>query len=125
MKLSRWLKHLLLPDWWLRRVFSKADLAAIGEAIAVGEYLDAPVDQLHVDQDAGVFFGIPDAQPGKQLDRPLSWRGVAPQRRQRQRAFDDEAQFAAMRLFAGGNGRADGGEIVARKCTPDEPVRQQ
>jgi len=37
MKLLRWLEHLLLPDWWLRRVFSKADLAAIGEAIAVCE----------------------------------------------------------------------------------------
>ena len=33
----RCLKHLLLPDWWLRRVFSAADLAAIGAAIAAGE----------------------------------------------------------------------------------------
>lgn len=37
MNISRLLKHLLLPDWWLRRVFSAADLAAIGEAIAACE----------------------------------------------------------------------------------------
>ena len=37
MKLSRVLKHLLLPDWWLQRVFARADLAAIGAAIAACE----------------------------------------------------------------------------------------
>lgn len=37
MKLMRCLQHLLLPDWWLRRVFSAADQAAIGAAIAAGE----------------------------------------------------------------------------------------
>ena len=37
MKLMRSLKHLLLPDWWLRCAFSAADLAAIGAAIAAGE----------------------------------------------------------------------------------------
>ena len=39
MNLSRCLKHLLLPDWWLRRVFAAADLVAIGAAIAAGEKL--------------------------------------------------------------------------------------
>lgn len=34
MKLSRIFKHLLLPDWWVRRVFTRADLADIGAAIA-------------------------------------------------------------------------------------------
>lgn len=37
MKLSRMLRHLLLPDWWLRRTFARADLAAIGAAIAASE----------------------------------------------------------------------------------------
>lgn len=37
MNPTRYLKHLLLPDWWLQRVFAAADLAAIGEAIAAGE----------------------------------------------------------------------------------------
>lgn len=37
MKLSRLLTHLLLPDWWRRRAFSTADLAAIGDAIAACE----------------------------------------------------------------------------------------
>ena len=37
MKLPRLLAHLLLPDWWRRRVFSVADLAAIGDAVAAGE----------------------------------------------------------------------------------------
>lgn len=37
MKLSRLLKHLLLPDWWLQRVFARADLVAIGEAITACE----------------------------------------------------------------------------------------
>lgn len=34
MKLSRLLKHLLLPNWWVRRVFGRGDLANIGGAIA-------------------------------------------------------------------------------------------
>ncbi|MBK7767693.1 MAG: TPM domain-containing protein [Sulfuritalea sp.] len=37
MKLIRLFKHLLLPDWWVQRVFSRADLAAIGTAIAACE----------------------------------------------------------------------------------------
>ncbi len=37
MKLSRFLEHLLLPDWWVRRVFARADLAAIGAAITACE----------------------------------------------------------------------------------------
>jgi len=37
MKLIRLLKHLLLPGWFFRRVFSRADRAAIGDAIAVCE----------------------------------------------------------------------------------------
>ena len=37
MKLSRLLKHLLLPDWWVQRVFARADLASIGAAIATCE----------------------------------------------------------------------------------------
>ena len=37
MKLSRLLKHLLLPGWWVRRVFAGGDLAAIGHAITACE----------------------------------------------------------------------------------------
>jgi uncharacterized membrane protein len=37
MKLLRLLRHLLLPGWWVRRVFAGADLAAIGAAISVCE----------------------------------------------------------------------------------------
>ena len=37
MKLSRLFKHLLLPDWFVRRAFARADLAAIGDAIAACE----------------------------------------------------------------------------------------
>lgn len=37
MKLIRLLKHLLLPAWWVRRVFAHGDLAAIGAAIAGSE----------------------------------------------------------------------------------------
>ncbi|MBK8121353.1 MAG: TPM domain-containing protein [Sulfuritalea sp.] len=37
MKLIRLFKHLLLPDWWVQRVFAGADLAAIGTAIAACE----------------------------------------------------------------------------------------
>lgn len=37
MRLSRTLRHLLLPDWWSQRVFTRADLAAIGAAITAGE----------------------------------------------------------------------------------------
>jgi len=37
MKLSRMFDHLLLPDWWRRRVFTAADLAAIATAVAASE----------------------------------------------------------------------------------------
>lgn len=37
MKLSRLIRHLLLPDWWVRRAFTRGDLRAIGEAIATCE----------------------------------------------------------------------------------------
>ena len=37
MNTLRMLKHLLLPDWWRRRVFSAADLAAVEQAIAASE----------------------------------------------------------------------------------------
>lgn len=37
MELKRLLKHLLLPGWFLRRVFAHGDLAAIGDAIAASE----------------------------------------------------------------------------------------
>ena len=33
MNALRMLKHLLLPDWWRRRVFSAEDLAAIGAEV--------------------------------------------------------------------------------------------
>ena len=39
MKLSRLFKHLLLPDWWAQRVFSRVDLAAIGAAVTACEKL--------------------------------------------------------------------------------------
>jgi len=37
MKLIRLLKHLLLPGWFVRRVFSRTDWAAIGDAITACE----------------------------------------------------------------------------------------
>lgn len=37
MKLSRLFRHLLRPAWFVRRVFSPGDLAAIGDAIAACE----------------------------------------------------------------------------------------
>ena len=37
MNALRMLKHLLLPDWWRRRVFTAADLTAVEQAIAASE----------------------------------------------------------------------------------------
>lgn len=37
MSLSRILKHLLLPDWFVQRVFAGADLASIGAAVTACE----------------------------------------------------------------------------------------
>lgn len=37
MNLARFFRHMLLPDWWRRRVFSAADLAAITAAIRTSE----------------------------------------------------------------------------------------
>ncbi|MDO8787242.1 MAG: TPM domain-containing protein [Sulfuritalea sp.] len=67
MKPLRWLEHLLLPDWWLRRVFSKADLAAIGEAVTAGE-------KLHRGE---LRFVVEGAMPLSALWRDLSPRARA------------------------------------------------
>jgi uncharacterized membrane protein len=37
MKLIRLLKHILRPGWFVRRVFTRADLSAVGDAIAACE----------------------------------------------------------------------------------------
>ena len=37
MKLIRLIEHLLLPDWFVQRVFARDDLAGIGAAIAACE----------------------------------------------------------------------------------------
>ena len=37
MRFSRLFKHLLLPNWWVQRVFARDDLAAIGDAITACE----------------------------------------------------------------------------------------
>lgn len=37
MDIARWLRHLLLPDWWARRAFPKASLDAIEAAIGASE----------------------------------------------------------------------------------------
>ncbi len=37
MKPIRLLRHLLLPAWWVRRVFSRDDLTAIGHAVSACE----------------------------------------------------------------------------------------
>jgi uncharacterized membrane protein len=37
MNILRMLKHLMLPDWWRRRVFAAADLAVIGAAVSASE----------------------------------------------------------------------------------------
>ncbi len=77
MNPSRLFKHLLLPDWWLRRAFSAADLAAIGEAIAACE-------QAHRGE---LRFVAEGAMPLSAL-----WRDLSP----RQRAVD---LFATLRVW--------------------------
>lgn len=39
MNLARLLHHLLLPDWFAQRAFTRDDLTAIGAAVATGEVL--------------------------------------------------------------------------------------
>ena len=78
-----------------------------GGNAAVGEDFDAAVDQLHVNQHAGVFLGIPDAEPGKQFGRALAGAAVAPQERKRQGAFDDKTDFTALTAFGNFDRRPD------------------
>lgn len=77
MKLTRVLNHLLLPDWWRRRVFAAADLAAIGKAVAAGE-------KLHRGE---LRFVVEASLPFSAL-----WRDESP----RQRAAD---LFASLRVW--------------------------
>jgi len=80
MKLSRLLRHLLLPDWFVQRVFVRADLAAIGDAIAACE-------KSHRGELRFVVEGA--------LPLPALWRDLSPRARgvelfAQQRVWDTE-----------------------------------
>ena len=66
MKLTRFFKHLLLPDWWVQRVFARADLAAIGAAVAACE-------KSHLGELRFVVEGP--------LPVPALWHGLSPRAR--------------------------------------------
>jgi uncharacterized membrane protein len=77
MKPSRLFRHLLLPDWFVRRVFARSDLAAIGKAVAASE-------KLH----RGELRFVVEAS----LPLTALWRNLAP----RARAVD---LFSALRVW--------------------------
>ena len=80
MKLSRALEHLVLPNWWVRRVFGRGDLASIGGAIAECE-------KSHRGE---LRFVAEGALPLSALWRDLSPRARAVELFAQQRVWDTE-----------------------------------
>lgn len=73
-------RHLLLPDWFVRRVIAGADLAAIGDAVAAGE-------KAHRGE---LRFVVEGALPLSALWRDLSARQRAVELFSEQRVWDTE-----------------------------------
>ena len=91
---------------------------------AIGENFDLAVDQLHVDQDAAVFLGIPDAQVGKQLDRALPSRVSPCQTGSRSRpASTAKRNSPRWRGFGVADRRLDGRQRRCRKGAANRPGR--
>ena len=70
---------------------------------AIGNDFHVLVGKQHVDQDAAVVLGIPDAQPGECLEGACARRLMLQNQRQRQRCFDGEANLTDMSSFAVGD----------------------
>src|SRR6185436_11791561 len=87
---------------------------------AVGDDLDRPVDELHIDQHAGVLLGVPHAELGEHLLGALA--GAELQRRGRQCPFQGKADFAAMLALGSLDGALDRVEHRTRERSPRVPV---
>src|SRR5260221_914460 len=89
----------------------------------VGDDFDFAIDELHVDQDAAVPRGIPQAELAEPLPRALA-RGQA-QVDSVQRAFDGEADLAAVQPLRGLHRLLDFRERRMREGPQREPMRRQ
>src|SRR6185436_18122352 len=94
-----------------------------GADAAVGDDLDAMVDELHVDEHAAVVLGVPHAELAEQRLGSLAGRG--PQGGEGQRSFDREAQLAVVLALRRLDCRFDLPQNVRRKCPDRPPVRRQ
>src|SRR5207249_5117749 len=92
---------------------------------AVGDDLDAPIDELHVDQHAAVVLGVPHAQLAEKLLGARARRESAQEIGDMQRAFDREAQLAGMKFFGLADGVFNPAEDILRKSTYRKPVRHE
>src|SRR5690242_5997770 len=74
-------------------------LVDFGADAAVSDDLDAPVDELNVDQNPAVLLGIPDAELREHLPRALPGPEALPQRQPVQTGLHREPQFSIVRLL--------------------------
>src|SRR6185295_15273516 len=94
-----------------------------GGNAAIGDDLDAAIDQLHVNEDPAVALGVPYPKHGKDLERALT-RGGAPQERQEvEPGLYRKSQFAIVRFFGFPYRFLDPVQSCARKRSPRNPVR--
>ena len=77
----------------------------------VGEDFDPPVDQLDIDEDAVRLPCRRHAERQEQLASPVAARFFTEQRTEWQRAFDGNADFAAVHGLGSLDRGADGGQI--------------
>ena len=92
---------------------------------AVGDDLDTPINQLHVNQDTAVMRRIPHAQRGEQCFGTLSRSLPAPQCARMQRAFHGKTQFAIVCFFRCSDSRLDRRQHIFGKRAINDPVRSQ
>src|SRR5215469_16060312 len=90
---------------------------------AIGDDLHRVIRHEHVDQHAVVVLGVPHAELTEELQGARPRRKVAPQFRQIESRFHDEADLPAMARFALRDRLLDGCAYRAREVAPRAPAR--
>lgn len=91
---------------------------------AISDDLDTAVDQLHINQDTAIMFGVPDAQPREHFNSALACRNIMQQIVQRQAGFDGEAQLTTVQPFRSGNRGLNRQQRIAWKGAACQPWRR-
>jgi hypothetical protein len=88
---------------------------------AVGNDLDVSIDELKINQDAGVFFRVPDAQEREHIQGALPWRDASEHRQEVEGVLYGKSDLAAMPLLRRTHRSFNSIERPLRKRAPHDP----